>query len=180
MLGVDIVPIERLREVLARSTGMEERLFTARERAYCARHEDPVRHLAGTLAAKEAVIKACRLGALASFARRIEVSRDHDGAPTATVIGCPQHRTTLSISHDGGVAVAVAISESIEVPGEETRSKRSSAPPAAARAGNGTSKSLRPNIQLANYIQGVSGLASGPDPRALVEAARLPGGTDFP
>ncbi|HEX2235707.1 MAG TPA: 4'-phosphopantetheinyl transferase superfamily protein, partial [Actinomycetota bacterium] len=62
MIGVDVVDIERLRAVLERRPRMEERLFTPAERAYCSGRVNPVEHLAGTLAAKEAVIKALRLG----------------------------------------------------------------------------------------------------------------------
>ncbi|HVL65382.1 MAG TPA: 4'-phosphopantetheinyl transferase superfamily protein [Actinomycetota bacterium] len=107
MLGVDVVDVERLRLVLARSPGLEERLFTAMELRYCSARRDRVVHLAGTLAAKEAVIKALDLGPLAAWARRIEIRRARSGAPSAVVNGRP---VTISISHDAGVAVAAAIS----------------------------------------------------------------------
>lgn len=113
MVGIDVVDIERLRGALRRSPQLEERLFTKQERLYCKAAKDPLVHLAGTLAAKEAVIKALKLGSLVAWARRIEIGRDDDGAPSACV---HKGRETLtigvSIAHDGPVAVAVALAAS--------------------------------------------------------------------
>jgi holo-[acyl-carrier protein] synthase len=109
MLGIDVVDIERLRKALERSPRLEERLFRKEERTYCRRGYDPIIHFAGTLAAKEAVIKALRLGPLAAWASRIEIARDADGVPTATVDGRPGAKLEISISHDGPVAVAIAL-----------------------------------------------------------------------
>lgn len=102
-LGVDVVEIERFRSVLERSPGIERRFFTAAERAHCA--GSPLR-LAGTFAAKEAVMKALGLTPAPAWARRIEVERDSSGRPAAVVEGAP---VAVSISHDGPVAVAVAL-----------------------------------------------------------------------
>lgn len=109
MIGIDAVHIDRLRDLLARMPAAEQRLFTEVERKYCAAHSDPVLHLAGTLATKEAVIKAAGLGPLVSWCRRIEVQRQTSGAPKVTIDGHPHGGIGVSISHDGGVAVAVAI-----------------------------------------------------------------------
>lgn len=102
-LGIDVVEIERFRAVLERSPGIERRFFTAAERAHCA--GSPLR-LAGTFAAKEAVMKALGLTPAPAWARRIEVERDSSGRPAAVVEGAP---VAVSISHDGPVAVAVAL-----------------------------------------------------------------------
>lgn len=109
MIGIDVVDVERLRRALARSERLESRLFTPAERAYCVARHDPVVHLAGTLAAKEAVIKALELGPLVAWSGRIEVVRAESGAPAAYVDG--DLRCSVSISHDGGVAVAVALAQ---------------------------------------------------------------------
>lgn len=110
MIGVDVVAIERLRERLTATPRLAERLFTEAERAYCERAADPIVHFAGTLAAKEAVIKALRLGSLTAWARRIEIERDSSGAPSAWVrSGDVKTAVEVSISHDAGVAVAVAL-----------------------------------------------------------------------
>ncbi len=107
VIGIDVVDIERLRTALARTPALRRRLFTPGELSYCEARPDPVVHLAGTLAAKEAVIKALRLGPLAAWARRIEVTRAPSGAPSARVDGLGS--CAVSISHDAGVAVAVAV-----------------------------------------------------------------------
>jgi phosphopantetheine--protein transferase-like protein len=104
------VGVERLRQSLAASPRLVERLFTEAERAYCESAADPVVHFAGTLAAKEAVIKALGLGSLTAWARRIEIERDASGAPAAWVTsGEVRTSVNVSISHDAGVAVAVAL-----------------------------------------------------------------------
>lgn len=109
-VGIDVVDIERLRAVLTRSPRIEERLFTKQERVYCRSARDPVVRFAGTLAAKEAAIKALRLGPLAAWATRIEIHRDASRAPVAFVDeGTGAREVAISISHDGGVAVAVAM-----------------------------------------------------------------------
>lgn len=108
-IGIDVVDIERLRAALARSPRLEERLFTKEERLYCHGLADPFSSFAGTLAAKEATIKALRFGSLAGWARLIEIARDDKGVPTARVEGVG-NEVEISISHDGGVAVAVALS----------------------------------------------------------------------
>jgi holo-[acyl-carrier protein] synthase len=108
MIGIDLVSIGRLRSVLERSPALEERVFSGAERSYCRSMPEPVRHLAGTLAAKEAVIKAARLGRLVVWARRIEIARDADGVPAASIDGQPAPMS-VSISHDGDMAVAAAI-----------------------------------------------------------------------
>lgn len=108
MLGADVVDIERLRDTLDRCPGLQQRLFTEGELAYCDSKADPVVSLAGTLAAKEAVIKALRLGNLPAWARRVEIVRCAGGAPAAHVAGATR-ALEVSISHDGGMAFAVAL-----------------------------------------------------------------------
>jgi holo-[acyl-carrier protein] synthase len=110
VLGIDIVDVERLRSRLDRSPGLEFRLFTEAERAYSNTTSDPALSLAGTLAAKEAVIKALRLGPLVAWARRIEISRAESGAPHASVDLDPRPPAIeISIAHDAGIAVAAAL-----------------------------------------------------------------------
>jgi holo-[acyl-carrier protein] synthase len=109
MVGIDVVDIERLRAVMARSPGVARRLFTDAERAYCDGRSDPSVHYAGTFAAKEAVIKALGLPGLPTWARRVQIVRDGDGPPRADVVGFDVTGLHVSISHDAGVAVAVAL-----------------------------------------------------------------------
>ena len=107
-LGIDVVGVERFRDVLQRSPAFGDRFFSEAELAHGAQAHDPVLHLAGTFAAKEAVMKALRLHPAVAWARRIEISRGADGAPVARVGGS---EVEVSISHDAGIAMAVASSD---------------------------------------------------------------------
>ncbi|MGH2755712.1 MAG: holo-ACP synthase [Actinomycetota bacterium] len=109
MIGADVVDIRRLTDTLRRCPEMEARLFTAAESAYCRRKSDPLSSFAGTLAAKEAVMKAAGRRSLPAWARRIEVIRTETGRPRVSVAGLPEVAFVVSISHDGGVALAVAL-----------------------------------------------------------------------
>ncbi|MBK5228462.1 MAG: holo-ACP synthase [Actinobacteria bacterium] len=132
MIGIDVVDVERFRATLERSPGLPGRLFTDDERAYCLAGADPVVHMAGTLAAKEAVIKALSLGNLAAWARRVEVTRGASGAPSVKVTG-RRETVGISITHDGGYAAAVAFRD---ISGEPVR-EASEEPTREGRGGNG-------------------------------------------
>lgn len=106
-LGVDVVDVERFRALLDRSPGIATRFFTDDEREHCAASRDRVLGLAGTFAAKEAVMKALGLTPAPAWSRRIRITRDPSGRPSAQVEG--RGAVGVSISHDGPVAVAVAL-----------------------------------------------------------------------
>lgn len=116
-VGVDIVDVARFRTALARTPALADRLFTRAERGSGDRRR-PDRSLAGRFAVKEALAKA--LGAPAGL-RWIdaEVGTGPDGRPELTVSGTVAaaaaargvSRWHVSISHDGGMAVAVVIAE---------------------------------------------------------------------
>jgi holo-[acyl-carrier protein] synthase len=106
MIGIDVVDVARFRALLRRQPAFAKRFFTAEERAYCERFPDPPLRLAGTFAAKEAAAKSLGGASPAACARRVHVVRSDDGAPHARFDG---RRVALSISHDGDVAVAVAV-----------------------------------------------------------------------
>lgn len=111
MIGIDVVDVERLRQALQRSPDLSGKLFTEEEQRYCSAHTDPAIHLAGTLAAKEAVMKALGVGSLGAWAKRIEITREPNGSPRARLDRGPAS-FGLSITHDAGVAIAAAISQS--------------------------------------------------------------------
>jgi holo-[acyl-carrier protein] synthase len=111
-VGVDVVPVERFAAALERTPGLRERLFTPDERRL------PVASLAARFAAKEALAKA--LGAPAGMRwHDCEVGRGPGGAPELrlreTVAEASERlgaaRWHLSISHDGGMAVAMVVGE---------------------------------------------------------------------
>jgi holo-[acyl-carrier protein] synthase len=115
-VGIDIVDVARLTRALERTPSMAERVFADGERTYAA---GSVLRLAARFAAKEAAAKA--LGAPARVRwREIEVVTASDGRPTLLVTGHTAEvaaaagiRTWhVSLTHDGGVAVAVVVAES--------------------------------------------------------------------
>jgi holo-[acyl-carrier protein] synthase len=111
-IGVDIADIARLERALARTPSLAARLFAESER------DRPVRSLAGCFAAKEAVAKA--LGAPPGL-RWTDAVLGHDasGRPVLEVLGTVAAAAAklgisawhVSISHDGGLSVAMVVAE---------------------------------------------------------------------
>ena len=90
------------------------RIFTEREIAYCTRRRDPVPHLAGRFAAKEAAMKALGTGlSRGVFWRDIEVVRG-GGPPQLQLHGGAARRaesmhvrrSLLTITHAQSIAIA--------------------------------------------------------------------------
>lgn len=113
-IGVDMVDIERFEGQIARSPRLMERLFTPHER------ELPLRSLAARYAAKESLIKALG-GSDGVRWQEIEVPRLGERNAPQYVISGDTARTLdargvtcshLSLSHDGGLALAYTILES--------------------------------------------------------------------
>jgi holo-[acyl-carrier protein] synthase len=113
-LGVDIVDVDRFQASLVRTPGLAERLFTPAERA-AGRSE----RLAARFAAKEAVAKA--LGAPPGLSwQDAEIETSEDGAPHLVLRGTVAQAAArrgagswhVSLTHDGGMAMAVVVLES--------------------------------------------------------------------
>ena len=111
-VGIDVVDVERFMATLDRVPGLRDKLFTPDER-----HLPPA-SLAARFAAKEAIAKA--LGAPAGMSWQDATVRRTVGAqPEVEVVGTVAARADelgvarfhLSISHDAGIASAVAIAE---------------------------------------------------------------------
>jgi holo-[acyl-carrier protein] synthase len=122
-LGLDLVEIPRLAAFLERrGVRALERLFTPAERAYCERRQaSRAQHYAGRFAAKEAVMKLLGTGWTRGVRWiDIEVVRAAGSAPLIQLHGATariaQQRNIakihLAITHDGGLAAAVAVGES--------------------------------------------------------------------
>ena len=113
-IGVDIVDVGRFRRALGRAPRLVDRLFAECER------ELPVESLAARFAAKEAVVKA--LGSGEGFRwRDVIVHKTDSGAPYLELTGATAKRAQasgisrwhVSLTHDGGVALAFVIAEHI-------------------------------------------------------------------
>jgi len=111
-IGVDVAEISRLEHALARSPALAARLFAESERAL------PLRSLAGCFAAKEALAKA--LGAPRGLHwTDAVIEHDERGAPLLRVSGTVAAAAAslgvttwhVSISHDGGLCVAMVVAE---------------------------------------------------------------------
>jgi holo-[acyl-carrier protein] synthase len=111
-VGVDVVPVERFKAALQRSPGLRDRIFTPVERNL------PIASLAARFAAKEAVAKA--LGAPAGMRwHDCEIGPGGNERPALRITGTVAvaaarvgaARWHLSLSHDGGMAVAMVVCE---------------------------------------------------------------------
>ena len=120
-IGIDVVKVERLVAALERfGERMERRLFTEGELAYCRTFHDPLPHLAARFAAKEAASKALGTGMSQGLGwKDIEVIQPGGRQPRLEfhgrgreilqALGC---RTAhLSLTHDGGIAMACVVIE---------------------------------------------------------------------
>lgn len=117
-LGIDATDIPRLRETYQKyGERFLRRVFTDAEIAYCLKRRDPVPHLAGRFAAKEAGMKAIGTGQSQGVLwRDLEVVR-RGGPPRLEFHGAAaQHaqrlgmkRVLLSITHSQTLAFAEVI-----------------------------------------------------------------------
>lgn len=118
-IGVDVVDVARFEQILRRTPRVADRLFTAREQSRADGTLLGVTSLASRFAAKEAVAKAlgcpagmewldCEVVSLDSGRPVIELTRTVAAASSALGIT----HWHLSLSHDGGNALAYAVAES--------------------------------------------------------------------
>jgi holo-[acyl-carrier protein] synthase len=117
-VGIDVVPVERFAEALARTPELAARLFTDAERRTAAGLPRSAESLAARFAAKEALAKALGGGGGMAWTDA-EVHTDERGAPVLTVRGTVAERAAargvrrwhVSLSHDGGIAAATVVAE---------------------------------------------------------------------
>ena len=120
-IGVDVVKVDRLVESLERfGQRMEARLFTDGELEYCRRHKNPLPHLAARFAAKEAAFKAIGTGLSGGVGwKQAEVIQPGGQQPRIEFHGAALERfralgcngVHLSLTHDGGLAIACVVIE---------------------------------------------------------------------
>lgn len=119
-LGIDVVEIGRIASLMRRyGRRFLSRILTPDEIEVCLSRSDPAPHVAGRFAAKEAALKALATGMFSGISfkevivlagaegpRLILSGRALERAKSLTAIS-----SRLSISHDGGLAVAVVVLE---------------------------------------------------------------------
>jgi phosphopantetheine--protein transferase-like protein len=106
-IGIDIEEVAALpRAVDFRKESFYSQNFTGGEIGYCILQPDPYSSFAGLFAVKEAIVKADAQYRDRPFSS-LEIGHSADGKPGFPGFG-------LSISHAGGMAVAVAVSSGIE------------------------------------------------------------------
>ena len=111
-IGNDLVHVSRFESSL--TDLFKEKVYTEREIAYCERFDDALLRYASTWAAKEAVYKAIKQLDPAPIAwNKIEILREKiAGKPHVIIHQQPANlAVSLSITHDGDYAWAVAIIE---------------------------------------------------------------------
>lgn len=125
-IGVDIVEVGRVKDILSRYRDrFLRRVFTDEEAGYAKKSVREAERLAGRFAVKEAVMKAFGTGKSQGILwRDVETVRGTMGKPEVKLYGNAYKymkklngkRLHVSISHDGGKAMAFVIIESGEIP----------------------------------------------------------------
>ena len=121
-IGTDLAQIGRIESAIERrGARFLERVFTPAERAYAeARPQTTAVHLAGRFAVKEAVMKVLGTGWTSGVRWvDIEVVREPKQAPELRLHGRSAQlaaergigKIHISITHDAGLAMAVAVAE---------------------------------------------------------------------
>ena len=113
-LGTDVCEIARVERALENPRFLT-RWFTAEERTYLAGRRPE--SAAGLFAAKEAAAKALGTGFVGFGPASLEIRHDEKGKPVCVALAGAAARLAalggreilVSISHDGGLAIAVAL-----------------------------------------------------------------------
>jgi holo-[acyl-carrier protein] synthase len=106
-VGVDAVPVARMRLALERSPRLAERVFTSHELETASQRASRDASLAARFAAKEACRKA--IGVTLPW-RSVEVVSE-DRAPSLRVAGHDVVTFHVSLTHTDDLAVAVVVAE---------------------------------------------------------------------
>jgi len=119
-LGVDLVEVERIRQVFHRyGERFLKRIYPPGEIKLALSRPEPVLYLAAAFAAKEAASKALGTGLRGVGWREMEIRHEKSGKPYLVFYGRARKRfeslggktSHVSLSHERGYAVAVVIIE---------------------------------------------------------------------
>jgi holo-[acyl-carrier protein] synthase len=115
-IGVDLVDVDRVKQILGRRRSFPERVFTPDEVAYCERQASPAECYAARWAAREACRKA--LGGIRSMRwHDVRVERAPSGVPSIVLDGSSRaradalgvSRVLLALTHERRMAAAFAV-----------------------------------------------------------------------
>ena len=118
-LGIDLVDVRSMEKNI-QGDAFLRKVFTQDEVVSVARYRNRTEHLAGKFAVKEAFMKAIGAGIRQEvWFTQIEVLNNDSGQPQVNVTGEAEKRfrymgatqVHVSISHSGGMAVAVVVLE---------------------------------------------------------------------
>lgn len=122
-IGIDIVEVYRIRETVERTPRFVERVYTEKERDYCAKKgAAAAQSFAARFAAKEAFLKALKTGWRGKITwHDMEILNDAQGVPRLEIKGEARallenlgaNAIHLSISHTTEHAVAQVILEKV-------------------------------------------------------------------
>ncbi len=113
--GVDIVSIDRLKDILEKTPSFENKILTEKEIEYCRSKRNYLQHMAGRFAAKEAVYKALSELNREIYFKDIEIESNKakpvivSGCKVAEIVKKNELGYSLSISHEYDYAVAYAV-----------------------------------------------------------------------
>ena len=109
-MGVDIVEVDRIKDVFLRSSKLE-RAFTTEEITYCNGKLHPWIHFSGRFAGKEAVIKAFSNYGIDLIMKNIEIINKDESYPIVKINDdrCNNYEVRISISHTDNNAIATAM-----------------------------------------------------------------------
>jgi holo-[acyl-carrier protein] synthase len=112
-IGVDLVDVDRVKQILGRRHSFAERVFTPEEIAYCERQASPAECYAARWAAREACRKS--LGGIRNMRwHDVRVERAPSGAPSIVLEGSSLARAEalgvsqvlLALTHERRMAAA--------------------------------------------------------------------------
>lgn len=122
-IGTDIVAIERFQHFVDdNNTALLRRLFTEQERTLCSARRNSASCYAARFAAKEAFLKALGTGLRDGISwHDMEITINELGKPGLLLTGRAREIFTaqrlgsafLSLSHDGGKAIAMVVLETL-------------------------------------------------------------------
>lgn len=120
-VGIDITEVKRIREMIARhKSRFVQRVFTEGEIKYCSGRKRSAEHFAARFAAKEATLKALRIGLRKGITwRDMDVVIGDLGQPDIRLGGGAAHRAEelgvthlhVSLTHTEDYAAATVVAE---------------------------------------------------------------------